>query len=225
MTPKTTSDRINRRHRANRYPADASMQDIAAALEARKLYDADRFQFVDSICPRCSQKNRRRRLAGRPETNAHIDDGAPVIIHAVHDSMDDYNDDRQHIPPYWRVTTVYHDRHRHRPLQDVEEAGIHLVRARARIHELEYHKYLTDVDVIARSRASSGPDQSAVHSDKQQFIDDSGATVIDVPPDKAPADWPDEERQWLRDLVANHSICEQSVPSITLGSVDMEESK
>jgi hypothetical protein len=209
------------------------MQDIAAALEARKLYDADRFQFVDSICPRCSQKNRRRRLAGRPETNAHIDDGAPVIIHAVHDSMDDYNDDRQHIPPYWRVTTVYHDRHRHRPLQEVEEAGIHLVRARARIHKLEHHEYLTDVDVIAHSPASSGPDQSAVHRDKQQFIDDSasgsaqtdGATVIDVPPDKAPADWPDEERQWLRDLVANHSLTDRSVPSITLGSMDMEESK
>jgi hypothetical protein len=112
-------------------------------------------------------------------------------------------------------------------MEHTEKADTDLVHARARVHKTERHEHLVDVDVIDRSPEGDGPDQSVVKTRQEPFIDHSAdapgdITVINIPPEDPPASWPAEEREWLRDLIAEHGPLERKTvhPDPAWGDLD-----
>ena len=214
-----TAKRIDRTERANLHPDEASKADIAAALEGRQLADGDLVQKVAPYCKRCKQKNRKRRLVDVDEQDPYIEDGDGVQFFAHHADPDD-----AFVQKHWKVTTVYHQRHQHVAIGDAAEAGIDLVRARARVHKTERHEHFVDVDVLERSHSDDGPEQSLVMQRQERYIDDSdehpdGMTVISIPDESPPAEWPNEEREWLRQLLADHDRVDQNIPDLDIANV------
>lgn len=224
----TTEERINRTHRANRQPADASMQDIAAALEGRQFSDPDLMQSVEPYCSRCSDKNRKRSLVGIDNTDPYIKDGDRVGFFAIYVEEPDDLTTRKH----WRVLSVLHERHPHPPMSEIEESGTDIIRARARVHKTERHEHLVDVDVIDRSPVGDGPDQSVIQKRRDQCIDHTadtpdGIIQLDIAPEDPFPNWPDAERQWLRDLIVEHGPLERdtenALPHFGYGTDDTDD--
>jgi len=214
-----TAERIDAAYQANHYPDGASTQDVEEALEARQLADGDLVQKVDPYCQRCQQKNQKRRLVGVDESDPYIEDGDYVEFFAHHMDPDDV-----FVPKHWEITALYHQRHPHVALSDAAEAGVDLVRARARVHKTERHEHLVDVDVLERSHADDGPEQSLVMQRQERYIDDSdehpdGMTVISIPDESPPAEWPNEEREWLRQLLADHDRVDRNIPDLDIANV------
>jgi len=214
-----TAERIDAAYQANHYPDGASRQDIEEALEGRQLADGDLVQKVDPYCQRCQQKNQKRRLVGVDESDEYIEDGDYVEFFAHHMDPDDV-----FVPKHWEITALYHQRHPHVALSDAAEAGVDLVRARARVHKNERHEYLIDVDVLERSQSDDGPDESVIAKRQQRYIDDSDwhpddATVISVPEQEPPASWPQAECDWLRQLLEQHDAVDRNVPDLDISDV------
>jgi hypothetical protein len=223
----TTEERINRTYRANHRPADASMQDIAAALEGRKLYNPDLMQNVEPYCSRCSDKNRKRRLVRIDDTDPYIQDGDRVAFFAISNDPDDLTT-RKH----WRVLSVLHERHPQPPMSKIEDSRTDIVRAWGRVHKTEYHEHLVDVDVIERSPVGDGPAQSVIQKRRKECIDHSaevpdGITVLDVAPEDPFPNWPEADRQWLRELIVEHGPLESDTeypePTFGYGTDDADD--
>lgn len=212
MTHSTSTD--DDAEQANRSPDDASTADIAAALRGRRLFQRQLAQKIDG-CRRCLEKNLKRDYADVDRVDPAFDDGDAVTIHAVHADLD-------WAGPHWRMTAVEHRRHPQLEFVDAASAGTDLVRAHARIRERE-HTHIIDVDVVERSPRGEGPDQSVVGKREQEHIvrdapyhpDDTA--VVERDADEAPAHWPDEDRQWLKELADANTL---EVPTYSIAEVD-----
>ena len=190
MTHDTDPD--DAAERANRNPDDASTADIEAVLRGQQLFT--HLQRIDG-CRRCQEMNTKRGYAGVDRVDETFQDGDEVTVHAVHA-------DAHFAGPFWRITAVDHRRHPQIPFEDAVQSGTDIVRAHARVHGVSGRQHLLDVDVVDRSPRGDGPQQSRVGQREQQHIvDEDGATVLEIPPDEPPANWPDADRQWLQELV------------------------
>lgn len=188
---------------------------IAADLRG-ELYDPGRIQKING-CGRCQAKNHRRRCANgiSPVDDAStFDDGDDVLINAVR--RDDLWD-----KTHWVASGVHHRHHPQRPFADGVVHGTDQARAHARIHITDENKYIVDIDVVDVSPSDDGPQTSPIQRDRQQFVDDQSdshpdqVNVLDRGPSEPPAHWPDVEREWLRQLQADHGPLE--IPHTHLG--------
>jgi len=220
-----TADQIDAEQQANQHPNDCSTDAIATALDGRCLLDRPLLQDIDPICRRCDEQNKKRRMAGVDVADPQLQDGDRVVFHAVH-----VVDDDELRPPHWNLRPMHHADHPQPDFEDCISAGTAIVRACATIHETPTEYYVVDVDVTHRSPTDAGPDQSVIEQRRQQFVDDSDEhpddmTVIDPDPEDAPAHWPDEDRDWLRDLIDEHGpLTGTPYPTdmIGSGSVDID---
>ena len=197
-----TAERLEMEHRANNYPGRATVEDIAAALEGRRLMDPRYPARVDPRCRRCEQKNRKRQSFGVDRVDESLYGGDTVTLHAVH------MDDGFH-QPHWSITSLEHVEHPQPAFEDVETEGTPLVRAHAELVVVENRYFVTDVKVTHHSPAAIGPEQSAVDREFEEFeIDDDdtpeGVTRLDIPAAEPHPDWPDEEADWVAELVDDH---------------------
>jgi len=46
-----------------------------------------------------------------------------------------------------------------------------------------------------------------------------GMTVISIPDESPPAEWPNEEREWLRQLLADHDRVDRNIPDLDIANV------
>jgi len=218
MTHDTDQD--GAAERANRTPADASTADIEAGLRGQQLFT--HLQRVDG-CRRCQEMNTKRGYAGVDRVDDTFQDGDEVTVHAVHADADAH-----FAGPFWRITSVDHERHPQIPFEDTIQSGTDIVRARARVHDVSGQQHLLDVDVVERSPRGDGPQQSRVEQRRQQHIVEGdggvhpeGTEVVELPEDEPPAHWPDEDRQWLQNLADERGPLE--VPTFGFEKIDSDD--
>ena len=199
-----TADQIDATHRANRYPDDAPLPSIAAALEGQPLVDAEIPQNLKPQCDRCIEKNTKRELAGVQTTDEQLRHGDRVTVFAVHRDRDDPTD-----RAYWELAGLMHAEHDQLDFEDVITAGTALVRADATMHERpDGELFVVDVEVKNRSKTAAGPDESRVGQRREQYLtpgsEPEDIPLLDRPAEAPPADWPESDRRWLERLVEEH---------------------
>lgn len=197
--------------------------DIIANDLRGKLYDPQLLQKI-SGCGRCEAKNQKLRCAqgiDPVEGTSIFHHGDCVQVHAVR--RDDLCGDA-----HWTAAAVHHRHHPQRPFADGVVHGTDQARAHARIHVTDENKHIVDIDVVDVSPSDDGPQTSPIQRDRQQFVDDQSDShpdqvdVLDRGPSEPPAHWPDVERDWLRQLQADHGPLE--IPHVHLGvSGDLDD--
>jgi len=194
----------------------------AATIEdelAGQLYDLTLIQRIDN-CERCRVKNHKRTCAADAEPIdglADWRDGDDVTVHAVRRETLDGDD-------HWMAAAAHHRHHPQVPFEDVVVAGSDQARAHARVRVTNVDSRLIDVDAIAISPASEGPEMSAIDERYQTDMADGpdvpdDMDVVDRSASDPPATWPEAEREWLRQLEADHGPLE--LPVTKIGTVEI----